>query len=147
MIRSIRSRRTAAIAPLIILSLILSGPTYASAHLYSPHPPNGAVCENTDWKSGPEAVERLIRCAARTWRVPGGPDKAVAVAFCESRLDPTLRSESGTYVGVFQQSLRYWADRARIYGFPGAPATDGRANIIVSIRMVHVGGWSPWSCA
>lgn len=139
-------RRIAAMAPLI-LSIFLTGPTSASAHLYAPHPPAGAVCDGIDWRQGPASVERLIRCTARTWQVPGGPDKAVSVAFCESRLDPSLRSESGTYVGVFQHSIRYWSDRAATYGFAGAPPTNGRANVIVSIRMAHVGGWGPWSCA
>jgi hypothetical protein len=102
------------------------------------------VCR-IDWRDGPEKVARLIRCAARTWPVPGGPDYAVMVARCESGLDP------GTvyygHYGVFQHMLEYWPARATAYGFDGASPLNGRANIIVSIRMVHVGGWGPWSCA
>jgi hypothetical protein len=98
-----------------------------------------------DWRDGTAAVERLIRCAARTWPVPGGPDYAVMVARCESGLDP--RTVYFGHYGVFQHMLGYWPARATAYGFDGASPLNGRANIIVSVRMAHVGGWGPWSCA
>jgi len=49
--------------------------------------------------------------------------------------------------GVHQHALKYWADRAETYGFPDWSVYNGRANVIVSIRMAHRHGWGAWSCA
>jgi hypothetical protein len=102
------------------------------------------VCDYR-WRQGPREVKRLIRCAARRWRVPGGPDRAIDVARCESRFDP--RAHYNGNAGVFQQRVIYWPDRARTWGFPGASVYNGRANVIVSVRMAARSGWDAWSCA
>jgi hypothetical protein len=102
------------------------------------------ICD-IDWKRSPFQLKRLIRCAARRWDVAGGPDKAVAVARCESRLNPRAYNPGG-YAGVFQQATRYWPSRATNYGFPDYSVYNGRANVMVSVRMAHRGGWGPWSC-
>lgn len=99
-----------------------------------------------DWRDGKAAVTKLIRCAARHWHVPGGPDTAVSVARCESGLDPEAFNRAG-YAGVYQQATRYWKTRARSYGFPDWSVFNGRANVIVSIRMAHRFGWGAWGCA
>jgi soluble lytic murein transglycosylase-like protein len=99
-----------------------------------------------DWRHGRRAVKRLIRCSVRRWHVPGGAHKAIVVARRESRFHPRAYNPAG-YKGLYQQSVRYWRGRARRYGFPGWSAFNGRANVIVSIRMVHRGGWGPWSTA
>lgn len=107
----------------------------------------GVICD-FDWRAGPAEVERLIRCAAQRWEVPGGPDKAVDVAMCESSLRPDAIGGDGLYLGIFQQHRDYWPARATRYGFDGVSALNGRANIIVSIRMASEGGWGPWTgCA
>jgi hypothetical protein len=102
------------------------------------------VCDYR-WRSGPRQVRRLIRCAARRWTVSGGPPKAVSVARCESNFRPRAYSDGNA--GVFQQRVRYWRSRARTYGFAGASVYNGRANVIVSVRMAHAQGWGGWSCA
>lgn len=115
----------------------------------SPDPGDGGevVCD-FDWRAGPSEVEKLIRCAAEIWPVQGGPDKAVEVAKCESSLRPDAVGGDGLYLGIFQQHRDYWPARATRYGFDGVSALNGRANIIVSIRMASEGGWGPWSgCA
>ncbi len=105
------------------------------------------IC-NIDWEQGPSKVQQLIRCAAHRWPVPGGAPKALDVARCESGFNPTAYSGySGGNAGVFQQNVVYWPGRAATYGFPGWSPFNGRANVIVSIRMAHAGGWSSWSCA
>jgi hypothetical protein len=104
-----------------------------------------SVC-SYEWKRSTYQLKRLIRCAARRWPVSGGPHKALSVARCESRFDPRAYN-SGGYAGVFQQSTRYWPSRATDYGFRDSSVYNGRANIIVSVRMAHRGGWGPWSCA
>lgn len=103
------------------------------------------ICDY-DWQSGRHQVKLLIRCAARRWHVSGGPDKALQVARCESGYNPDAYNPDG-YVGVFQQAKRYWPDRADHYGFPDRSAFNGRANIIVSLRMAHANGWGGWGCA
>ena len=99
-----------------------------------------------DWSKGTWQLRQLVKCAARHWHVAGGPHKAVSVAKCESRLNPKAYNPGG-YAGVFQQSTHYWPGRARAYGFRRWSVYNGRANIIVSVRMAHSEGWGPWSCA
>jgi hypothetical protein len=106
---------------------------------------SGRICD-IDWKRSTYQLKRLIRCAARRWDVTGGPDKAVAVARCESRFDPDAYNPGG-YAGVYQQATRYWPSRATTYGFRDYSVYNGRANVMVSVRMAHRGGWGPWSCA
>lgn len=99
-----------------------------------------------DWHKGPRQVKRMIRCTVRRWHVPGGARKAIHIARRESGLRPRAYN-SGGYAGLFQQSVNYWPRRAKRYGFPGRSPFNGRANIVVSIRMVRSAGWSPWSTA
>ncbi|HEV8564983.1 MAG TPA: hypothetical protein VGR41_08705 [Actinomycetota bacterium] len=98
------------------------------------------------WREGPWHVKQLIRCSARRWHVAGGPDKAVAVARCESGFRPEAYNPGG-YAGVFQQATRYWLDRSSRFGFRHWSVFNGRANIIVSVRMAHRYGWGGWGCA
>ena len=106
---------------------------------------SGRICDY-DWKRSTYQLKRLIRCAARRWDVAGGPHKALSVARCESRFDPRAYNPGG-YAGVYQQAKRYWPPRATTYGFRDHSVYNGRANVIVSVRMAHRGGWGPWSCA
>jgi hypothetical protein len=105
------------------------------------------VCDQ-DWRQGTWHIRQLIKCAARRWDSPGTPSKAVEVARCESHLNPAAYN-SGGYGGLFQQSTRYWPGRAERWGQPDRSVFNGRANIIVSIRMAHaLGSWSAWGgCA
>jgi hypothetical protein len=102
------------------------------------------VCD-FQWRDSTFQLKQLIRCAARRWMVPGGPDKAISVARCESHLDPAAYGSGNA--GLFQQAVVYWPARARGFGFAGASPFNGRANAIVSIRMAHASGWAAWSCA
>ena len=101
------------------------------------------------WQRGDWHVKRLIRCAAHRWPVPGAGYQAISVAECESNLNPRAYNSSGGYAGLFQQSTRYWASRARQWGLPDRSVYNGRANIIVSIRMAHAArSWGAWAgCA
>src|SRR5919204_6112752 len=149
----IRTRGSRAVAALAIAGTIglslaatpASAQAAGSSTRQARHRSGGRICR-IDWKDGRHQVKRLIRCAARTWHVPGGPHKALTVARCESGYDPSAYNPAG-YLGVFQQARVYWPGRADRYGFDGRSAFNGRANVIVSIRMAHAGGWSPWSCA
>lgn len=143
-----RGRLAAAIAPIILATLLgVASAAPATALLPGSTGPITQACGHIRWRNGPDAIERLIRCATRKWPVPGGTDYALRVAFCESKLDAHARSRTGTYLGVFQQSRTYWPARARAYGFPGWSPLNGHANVIVSVRMAHDGGWAAWECA
>ncbi len=96
-----------------------------------------------DWRMNTKQVKRLVTCAANHWSVPGGPAKARAIAFRESRFDPQAYNSSGA-MGIYQHMRTYWPNRAYSYGFKGWSAFNARANIIVTMRMVHRGGWGPW---
>jgi len=103
------------------------------------------ICDY-DWKASKREVKQLIRCAARHWGSPGGANKALDVARCESGFQTDAYNPSG-YAGVYQQALRYWPGRADKWGFPDRSAYNGRANIIVSVRMANsADGWHIWGC-
>jgi len=101
-------------------------------------------------------IRRLIRCAARRWPVPGGPEAALEVARCESgfRPDAYADGDAGAYAGVYQHRLAYWPARARSllrpawFGGRAVPsAYNARANVVVAVRMAHASGWGAWACA
>jgi len=142
-----------AIAAALMLTLILTatplltpaGASLSTTGAEPTHRVSRRICDY-DWQRSSYQLRRLIRCAARRWNVHGGPDKAVSVARCESRFNPDAYNGGG-YAGVFQQATRYWPSRATTYGFRDYSVYNGRANVMVSIRMAHRGGWGPWSCA
>jgi hypothetical protein len=105
------------------------------------------VCDY-DWREGTWHVKQLIKCAAHRWHSPGAATKAIEVARCESGLRPDAYNPNG-YAGLFQQATQYWPGRADHWGQPDRSVFNGRANIIVSIRMAaSLGDWSAWAgCA
>ena len=146
----VRRTLAAALMLLTLLLLLSAGPLTTSAEASTADGDRARlvarrVCDY-DWKRSTYQLKRLIRCAARRWEVAGGPDKAVSVARCESRFDPRAYNSNG-YAGVYQQATRYWRTRASAYGFRDYSVFNGRANVVVSVRMAHRGGWGPWACA
>jgi len=102
------------------------------------------VCQ-IDWRKGRWHVKQLIRCAERRWSVPGGPSTALRVADRESNFQPKAYNSYSGASGIFQHLRRYWPGRADAYGFDGWSAFNARANIMVTMRMVHrLGSWSAW---
>jgi hypothetical protein len=120
--------------------LVLAPPATATEAQEVP----GRVCDY-DWEMGPWQIKQLIRCAADRWGSPGGAVKAIEVAHCESGLRPGAYNANG-YGGLFQQSTTYWPGRADAFGVPDRSVFNGRANIIVSVRMARtMGSWSAWA--
>lgn len=89
----------------------------------------------------------LCGCSAEQWirfrfaergATPAEQDEAVAVAWCESRLNPAARN--GEYLGLFQLG-HYHYDR------PGmdAPLTAA-GNAAAAADLWVEAGWTPWSC-
>jgi hypothetical protein len=103
------------------------------------------VCDYK-WRESTHQLKQLISCSAKRWDSPGGATKALSVAQCESGFNPDAYNPSG-YAGVFQHAVRYWPGRADKWGFPEYGVFNGRANIIVAIRMAHAYGWGAWGCA
>lgn len=136
--------RRALVAALASASLVALAST-AAAHEAKTVPVR--LC-NYDWRAGTWQIKQLIRCAAHRWDSPGTPRQAISVARCESNLNPRAYNSSG-YAGLFQQSTWHWPGRADRWGQDDRSVFNGRANIIVSIRMAHaLGSWSPWAgCA
>ena len=97
-----------------------------------------------DWRRGPWHVKKLIRCAEARWSVPGGAPKALSIARRESKFRPRAYNSYSGAAGIFQHLRRYWPGRASIFGFRGYSAFNARANIMVTMRMVHGGGCAPW---
>jgi hypothetical protein len=93
-------------------------------------------------------MKRIIRCGADRWSVPGGATKAICIANRESHLNPHASSATGKYLGLFQHSAAAWPGRYKAWTRPRwelhPNALNGRTNAIVTIRMVHAGGWGPW---
>jgi hypothetical protein len=141
-LRRLVAALTIAVAVCTVPASMLSTRAHAAARRSSVR---STMCD-IPWQKGPLQVRHLIRCSARRWRVSGGPDKAVRVARCESRFRPKARNPAG-YSGIFQQSTKYWRHRAKAFGFPRWSVYNGRANVMVSIRMAHRWGWGGWSCA
>lgn len=91
------------------------------------------------------------RCAVMHFSVPGGLSKFRAVISCESGWNRNAVSASGTFVGLAQHHRGYWLSRYKAFAPPHWDLKPGWANsrthLIVTARMVHAGGWGPWSCA
>ena len=96
-------------------------------------------------------MKRLIRCAVALWPIRGGAKKAICVADRESHLNPSARSATGKYLGLFQHSAAAWPSRFTSYTKTkwklSSDALNGRSNTIVTIRMIRAGGWGPWKGA
>jgi hypothetical protein len=147
MTRAIRHRR-ALVATLVLTAIFTFPTTQASSvsrdggsELSAVTGTMDTIC-HIDWRRGPRAVKRLIRCVAGYYDVDA--DKALYVARRESRFDPQAYNSSSCAKGLFQHLCRYWPDRADVYGFNDWSAYNGRANVFVTIKMVKRVGWQPW---
>lgn len=74
-------------------------------------------------------------------------NKAVRVAWCESRFDPTSTNLRTGGTGLFQHLPRYWTERAENAGFPNADPTDPEASTAAAAWAVYDGGgWDVFAC-
>ncbi|HEY4606684.1 MAG TPA: transglycosylase SLT domain-containing protein [Acidimicrobiia bacterium] len=74
-------------------------------------------------------------------------NRAVRVAWCESRFDPNSTNLRTGAVGLFQHLPRYWAERAANAGFEGAEPTDPEASTAAAAWAVYDGGgWDVFAC-
>lgn len=74
-------------------------------------------------------------------------NKAVRVAWCESRFNPDSTNLRTGAVGLFQHLPKYWAKRADNAGFAGADPTDAEASTAAAAWAVYnEGGWDTFAC-
>jgi hypothetical protein len=74
-------------------------------------------------------------------------NKAVRVAWCESRFDPNSTNLRTGAVGLFQHLPQYWAERATAAGFQGAEPNDPVASTAAAAWAIYNGGgWDTFAC-
>lgn len=74
-------------------------------------------------------------------------NRAVRVAWCESRFDPTSVDLRTGAVGLFRHLPRYWAERSSNAGFQGADPTEPEASTAAAAWAVYnEGGWDVFAC-
>jgi hypothetical protein len=141
---STERRRFPAALTLATLLLIVPAVTTAPAAQAREEGVPPRICD-IEWRNGTWHVRQLIRCAEERWPVPGGAAMALYVADRESHFRPDAYNSYSGASGIFQHLSRYWAGRADAFGFGGWSPFNARANIMVTMRMVHrLGSWSPW---
>ena len=79
---------------------------------------------------------------------PQDVERAVLVAWCESRYDANATNPSSGAAGLFQHIPRYWTDRSVKAGIGGADIYDPTANTVVEAWLVYSnGGWKHWNAS
>ena len=133
-------------AALTLAALLLVGPAFTSTTTAQAREEGvpSYFCD-FDWRKGTWHVKQLIRCGEDRWSVPGGASMALYVADRESNLEHDAYNSYSGASGIFQHLGSYWPGRADAFGFGGWSPFNARANIMVTLRMVHrLGSWSPW---
>jgi hypothetical protein len=75
-------------------------------------------------------------------------NRAVRLAWCESRFDPNHVDLSTGGVGLFSHLPRYWQERAANAGFAGAEPTDPEASTAAAAEEIYNGaGWEVFNCS
>lgn len=113
---------------------------------------DGVAATTTDRALVNHRMEALIACAVRIWPVDGGLQEALRIAHREAGnpwIWPWAYNPSGC-AGTFQHMLRYWPGRVAAWWrdewlWKTPSAFNPRANVIVTMRMVHAEGWGPWT--
>lgn len=74
-------------------------------------------------------------------------NRAIRVAWCESRFDPDAVDLNTGATGLFKHLPRYWEERAASAGFAGAEPTDPEASVAAAAWAVYEGGgWDVFGC-
>ncbi len=88
-----------------------------------------------------------VRALASLYFEPQDVNRAVRIAWCESRFDPNAVDARTGGVGVYNHLPRYWDERADNAGFPGIDATDPEASTAAAAwEVYHGGGWDIFNC-
>jgi hypothetical protein len=142
MIRKCRTIVAASLLTAVIMSFPTAPISQAMVQRDAPRLAATRICP-IDWRQSTWHVKQLIRCAAAHHGI--NQEKALYIAWRESRYRPTAYNEYGRAAGIYQHLLRYWPGRAADYGFKDWSPFNARANILVTMRMVREYGWTPWA--
>lgn len=104
---------------------------------------SGTIASSTSgWLS-----EVQVRALVELYFEPQDVNRAVRIAWCESRFDPNATDLRTGGVGLFNHLPRYWKERADNAGFPGADPTDPKASTAAAAWEVYNGaGWEIFNC-
>jgi hypothetical protein len=88
-----------------------------------------------------------VRALVELYFEPQDVNRAVRIAWCESRFDPGATDLRTGGIGLFNHLPRYWDDRAANAGFDGVAATDAQASTAAAAWEVYNGaGWEIFNC-
>lgn len=88
-----------------------------------------------------------VRALVSLYFEPEDVNRAVRVAWCESRFDPNSVNLRTGAVGLFQHLPKYWQERATNAGFAGYEPTNPEASTAAAAWAVyHGGGWEIFGC-
>jgi hypothetical protein len=100
------------------------------------------ISETSGWLS-----QVQVRALVSLYFAAEDVNKAVRVAWCESRFDPNSTNLRTGAVGLFQHLPQYWEERAAAAGFPGADPADAVASTAAAAWAVYNGGgWDIFAC-
>jgi hypothetical protein len=104
---------------------------------------NGTIAsEASGWLSEVE-----VRALVSNYFNAEDVNKAIRIAWCESRFNPQSVNLRTGATGMFQHLPRYWEKRSTAAGFPGAELTDPEASIAAAAWAVYNGGgWDVFAC-
>ncbi len=92
---------------------------------------------STGWLS-----EVQVRALVSLYFKQADVNRAIRVAWCESRFDPKATNLRTGGVGLFQHLPRYWEERSANAGFSGEEMTDPEASVAAAAwEVYHGGGW------
>lgn len=113
-------------------------PTPSTTH---PPPPTTAAPPSSSPPVAAGEVEALIL----RYFGPAHYDKALAVAKCESGLNP--RAYYAGHAGIFQIAERWHRARVERMGYAWSDMYEAEPNIHVAHSIFTEQGWRPWTCA
>lgn len=93
----------------------------------------------------PQSVAQLIRHYSKQYWV--SEKLAMAIATCESWLNPNAKNKNSSAAGTYQHIQRYWPARAKKYWFAWASVYNAEANVAVSMWMLRDQGTNPWNAS
>jgi hypothetical protein len=102
----------------------------------------GTIASHTGWLSQVE-----VRALVSIYFDPADVNRAIRVAWCESRFDPESVDLRDGGVGLFHHLPKYWDERVANAGFAGARPTDPEASTAAAAWEVYKGGgWDVFGC-
>lgn len=102
----------------------------------------GTMSDASGWLSQVE-----VRALVSKYFTSRDVNRAVRVAWCESRFDPNSVNLRTGAIGLFQHLPKYWEERSTSAGFPGADPTDAEASTAAAAwEVYHGAGWDIFVC-